>query len=88
MTPEEHRRLGVELYNGTWELIERQDRDIDLSMKDLVRTASTHRRRSSEDLCDRLVELLAGVELFDDATLLVVRREGEGEGLAGRPAGV
>lgn len=26
MSPEEHRRLGVELYNGTWELIERQDR--------------------------------------------------------------
>jgi hypothetical protein len=26
VTPEEHRRLGVELYNGTWELIERQDR--------------------------------------------------------------
>lgn len=29
MTPEEHRRLGVELYNGTWELIERQDRTAD-----------------------------------------------------------
>lgn len=29
MTPEEHRRLGVELYNGTWELIERQDRTPD-----------------------------------------------------------
>jgi hypothetical protein len=26
VSPEEHRRLGVELYNGTWELIERQDR--------------------------------------------------------------
>jgi hypothetical protein len=29
MTPEEHRRLGVELYNGTWELIERRDRTPD-----------------------------------------------------------
>ena len=29
MTPEEHRRLGVELYNGAWELIERQDRTPD-----------------------------------------------------------
>jgi hypothetical protein len=29
VTPEEHRRLGVELYNGTWELIERQDRTAD-----------------------------------------------------------
>ena len=29
MTPEEHRRLGVDLYNGTWELIERQDRTPD-----------------------------------------------------------
>ena len=29
MTPEEHRRLGIELYNGTWELIERQDRTPD-----------------------------------------------------------
>jgi hypothetical protein len=26
VTPEEHRRLGVELYNGTWTLIEREDR--------------------------------------------------------------
>jgi len=29
VTPEEHRRIGVELYNGTWELIERQDRTPD-----------------------------------------------------------
>jgi hypothetical protein len=29
VTPEEHRRLGVELYNGTWELIERLDRTPD-----------------------------------------------------------
>lgn len=57
-------------------LIERQDRDIDLSMADLVRTASSHHRSSPDDLCDRLVELLAGAELFDDATLLVVRRDG------------
>jgi hypothetical protein len=27
--PEEHRRLGVELYNGTWALIERRDRTAD-----------------------------------------------------------
>jgi hypothetical protein len=29
VTPEEHRRLGVELYNGTWALIERGDRSAD-----------------------------------------------------------
>ena len=29
MTPEEHRRLGVELYNGTWALIERGNRTPD-----------------------------------------------------------
>jgi len=29
VTPEEHRRLGVELYNGTWTLIEREDRTPD-----------------------------------------------------------
>ena len=57
-------------------LIERLDRDIDLSMSDLVRTASSHHGGSPEDLCDRLVELLAGAELFDDATLLVARRDG------------
>jgi hypothetical protein len=29
VTPEEHRRLGVDLYNGTWALIEREDRTLD-----------------------------------------------------------
>jgi hypothetical protein len=29
VTPEEHRRLGVELYNGTWALIEQADRTAD-----------------------------------------------------------
>ncbi|HEU5477468.1 MAG TPA: hypothetical protein VFU64_06540 [Gaiellaceae bacterium] len=29
VTPEEHRALGVELYNGTWALIEREDRTPD-----------------------------------------------------------
>jgi hypothetical protein len=29
VTPDEHRRLGVELYNGTWTLIERADRTAD-----------------------------------------------------------
>ena len=29
MTPEEHRRLGIDLYNGTWTLIERGDRTAD-----------------------------------------------------------
>ncbi|HZC75852.1 MAG TPA: hypothetical protein VE220_07750 [Gaiellaceae bacterium] len=29
MTPEEHRRIGVELYNGTWALIERGTRTPD-----------------------------------------------------------
>jgi len=29
VTPEEHRRLGVELYNRTWTLIERDDRTPD-----------------------------------------------------------
>ncbi len=57
-------------------LIERQDRDIDLSMAELVRTASNHHRGGPENLCDGLVELLAGAELFDDATLLVATRDG------------
>ncbi|MGH8971578.1 MAG: PP2C family protein-serine/threonine phosphatase [Acidimicrobiia bacterium] len=58
-------------------LIEGRDRDIDASMADLVRTASSH-RGGAEDLCDRLVERLAGVELSDDVTLLVAMHDGGG----------
>lgn len=58
-------------------LIERRDVDIDVAMADLVRTASSNHGDGPEGLCDRLVfELLAGAELFDDATLLVARRDG------------
>ncbi len=58
-------------------IIERQDRTIDASLADLVRTASSHRTARPELLCDRLVELLAGAELSDDATLLVTMRKSE-----------
>jgi hypothetical protein len=70
MTPEEHRRLGVELYNGTWELIERQDRTADEDDEMLHRAhASAHHwlqaphtaanRARSEWLCSR-VHAVAG----------------------------
>jgi serine phosphatase RsbU (regulator of sigma subunit) len=58
-------------------LVERRDGDIDVGMADLVRSASGHREDGPEGLSDRLVfELLAGVDLFDDATLMVARRDG------------
>ena len=49
MTPEEHRRLGVELYNGTWELIERQDRttDEDDEMLDRAHASAYHWRHAA-----------------------------------------
>lgn len=56
-------------------IIERQDQSIDASMADLVRTASSHRAGRPEHLCDRLVELLAGSDLSDDATILVAMRK-------------
>ena len=70
MTPEEHRRLGVELYNGTWELIERQDRtpDEDDEMLDRAHASAYHwlqaphtaaNRARSQWLCSR-VHVLAG----------------------------
>jgi hypothetical protein len=44
VTPEEHRRLGVELYNGTWALIEAQDRgpDEDDEMIDRAHASAYH----------------------------------------------
>jgi serine phosphatase RsbU (regulator of sigma subunit) len=57
-------------------LIERRDGNIDVAMADLVRTASSDHEAGPEGLCERLVfEQLAGAELFDDATLLVARRD-------------
>lgn len=57
-------------------LVERRDVDIDVGMADLVRTSSRHREDGPEGLSDRLAfELLAGDELFDDATMLVARRD-------------
>jgi len=58
-------------------LVERRDGNWDVAMADLVGTASRHHGDGPEGLCDRLVfELLAGAELFDDATLLVAGRDG------------
>ena len=66
MTPEEHRRLGVELYNGTWELIERQDRtpEEDDEMLDRAHASAYHwlhaagataaNRARSQWLCSRV----------------------------------
>jgi hypothetical protein len=70
VTPEEHRRLGVELYNGTWELIERQDRtpDEDDEMLHRAHASAYHwlqtphtaaNRARSHWLCSR-VHALAG----------------------------
>jgi hypothetical protein len=66
VTPEEHRRLGVELYNGTWELIERQDRtpEEDDEMLDRAHASAYHwlhaagataaNRARSQWLCSRV----------------------------------
>ena len=70
MTPEEHRRLGVELYNGTWTLIEREDRtpDSDDEMLHRAHASAYHwlqaphtaaNRARSHWLCSR-VHALAG----------------------------
>ena len=70
MTPEEHRRLGVELYNGTWALIERGNRtpDEDDEMLHRAHASAYHwlqaphsaaNRARSHWLCSR-VHVLAG----------------------------
>jgi hypothetical protein len=70
VTPEEHRRLGVELYNGTWALIEREDRtqDSDDEMLHRAHASAYHwlqgphtaaNRARSHWLCSR-VHVLAG----------------------------
>ena len=70
MTPEEHRRLGIELYNGTWTLIEREDRtpDEDDEMLHRAHASAYHwlqgphtaaNRARSHWLCSR-VHVLAG----------------------------
>jgi hypothetical protein len=70
VTPEEHRRLGVELYNGTWTLIAREDRtpDEDDEMLHRAHASAYHwlhgphtaaNRARSHWLCSR-VHALAG----------------------------
>lgn len=70
MTPEEHRRLGIDLYNGTWALIEREDRtpDEDDEMLHRAHASAYHwlqgphtaaNRARSHWLCSR-VHVLAG----------------------------
>jgi hypothetical protein len=71
VTPEEHRRLGVELYNGTWELIERRDRtpEEDDEMLDRAHASAYHwlhaagataaNRARSQWICSR-VHAVAG----------------------------
>ena len=71
MTPEEHRRLGVELYNGTWALIERPGRtpEEDDEMLHRAHASAYHwlqaphtaaNRARSHWLCSR-VHVLAGL---------------------------
>ena len=73
MTPEEHRRLGVELYNGTWALIEREDRtpDEDDEMLHRAHASAYHwlraphnsaNRARSHWLCSRVHALAAQPE--------------------------
>jgi hypothetical protein len=70
VTPEEHRRLGIDLYNGTWALIEREDRtpDEDDEMLHRAHASAYHwlqgphtaaNRARSHWLCSR-VHVLAG----------------------------
>jgi hypothetical protein len=70
VTPEEHRRLGIDLYNSTWELIERDDRtsDDDDEMLHRAHASAYHwlqgphttaNRARSHWLCSR-VHALAG----------------------------
>jgi hypothetical protein len=70
VTPEDHRRLGVDLYNGTWTLIERENRtpDEDDEMLHRAHASAYHwlqgphtaaNRARSHWLCSR-VHVLAG----------------------------
>lgn len=64
-------------------LIERRDQAIDVALEDLARSAAAG-AGTADDLCDQLVfELLAGVDLFDDAALLIAVRDG-GNRFSGR----
>lgn len=70
---------GSALVTYTDGLVERKRRAIDETVADLVRAASGGAGVSPEELCDLLVsDLLSGVELFDDAALLVARRHPAG----------
>jgi hypothetical protein len=73
VTPEEHRRLGVDLYNGTWTLIEREDRtpDDDDEMLHRAHASAYHwlqaphtaaNRARSHWLCSRVHALAAQPE--------------------------
>jgi hypothetical protein len=74
VTPEEHRRLGVELYNGTWELIERGDRTADEDDEMLHRAhasayhwlhaagATAANRARSQWLCSRVHAVVGQLE--------------------------
>ena len=55
MTPEEHRRLGVELYNGTWALIERENRtpDEDDEMLHRAHASAYHWLRAPHNAANR-----------------------------------
>lgn len=73
MTPDEHRRLGVELYNGTWALIERRERtpDEDDEMLHRAHASAYHwlqaphttaNRARSHWLCSRVYTVLGRAE--------------------------
>lgn len=63
--------VGNALVLYTDGVVERRDRSIDLTLAELIKAAAGG-FRSPEDLCNRLtMALLAGIDLFDDAALLV-----------------
>ena len=92
MTPEEHRRLGVELYNGTWTLIEREDRTPDEDDEMLHRAHasayhwlhaphSTANRARSHWLCSRVHALAGQPEgALHHASRCLAILEADGEG--------
>lgn len=60
-------------------LVERRDRTLDTTMAELVEATSASFPATPDELCDRLASrLLAGVDLFDDAAMVVaMRRDGD-----------
>jgi hypothetical protein len=93
VTPEEHRRLGVELYNGTWALIERENRtpDEDDEMLHRAHASAYHwlqaphtaaNQARSNWLCSRVHALTGQPEgALHHAQRCLALVEGGGEGM-------